>query len=405
MNYAEPLILSVTQLNRYVKARLDEDEHLYNIFLTGEISNFTRHFKTGHLYFTLKDEGAAVKAVMFSSNAYKLKFEPQNGLHVLIRGRVSLYEATGQYQVYVDDMQPEGLGALHLAFEQTKEKLQKLGVFDASHKQPLPQFPKRIGVITSEVGAALQDILNILGRRYPLAEVILAPSRVQGDGAHVELISAIERFNRSNLVDVIILGRGGGSMEDLWEFNHEDLAMAVYHSRIPIVSAVGHETDYTICDFAADLRAPTPSAAAELVVPDQFELKTTLNGQFYRAQRAIYTILRAEQNRFSQLKKQSVLEHKSTFFDAKKMRLAALAEKISTLEDQTLTRERIRLSKAAAKLDALSPLSVLSRGYAITKSASGDILKTVTQLKPGDKMQVQFADGMADCVVEEIKQQ
>ncbi len=403
MNYAEPLILSVSQLNRYVKAKLDEDENLYNIFLTGEISNFTRHFKTGHLYFTLKDEGGAVKAVMFASNAYKLKFEPQNGLHVLVRGRVSLYEATGQYQVYVDDMQPEGLGALHLAFEQTKEKLQKQGIFDTSHKKPLPQFPKRIGVITSEVGAALQDILNILGRRYPLAEIVLAPSRVQGDGAHLELIAAIERLNRSNLVDVIILGRGGGSMEDLWEFNHEALAMAVYNSEIPIVSAVGHETDFTICDFAADLRAPTPSAAAELVVPDQFELKTALSGQFYRAQRAIAERLRAEQNRFTQLKKHSVLENKALFFDSKKMHVAMLSEKLSALQEQVFVQEKMRLSKAAAKLDALSPLSVLGRGYAIAKTDANAVLKSVKQLKAGDKVQVQLVDGTLDCVVEEIQ--
>lgn len=403
MNYAEPLILSVSQLNRYVKAKLDEDENLYNIFLTGEISNFTRHFKTGHLYFTLKDEGGAVKAVMFASNAYKLKFEPQNGLHVLVRGRVSLYEATGQYQVYVDDMQPEGLGALHLAFEQTKEKLQRQGIFDTSHKRPLPQFPKRIGVITSEVGAALQDILNILGRRYPPAEIVLAPSHVQGDGAHLELIAAIERLNRSNLVDVIILGRGGGSVEDLWEFNHEALAMAVYNSEIPIVSAVGHETDFTICDFAADLRAPTPSAAAELVVPDQFELKTTLSGQFYRAQRAIAERLRAEQNRFAQLKKHSVLENKALFFDSKKMHVAMLSEKLSVLQEQVFVQEKMRLSKAAAKLDALSPLSVLGRGYAIAKTDTNAVLKSVKQLKAGDKVQVQLADGTADCVVEEIQ--
>lgn len=402
MSYQEPLILSVSQLNRYVKARMDEDENLYNVFLTGEISNFTRHFKTGHLYFTLKDASAAVKCVMFSSNAVRLKFEPQNGLHILIRGRVTLYEAAGQYQVYVDDMQPEGLGAYHLAFEQTKEKLQKLGIFDDACKKPLPKYPKRIGVITSKVGAALQDILNILNRRYPLAEVILAPVAVQGEGAHLDMIRAIEQFNRTKLVDVLILGRGGGSVEDLWEFNNEDLALAIYRSEIPIVSAVGHETDFTISDFAADLRAPTPSAAAEMVVPNQLELKSEIASMSYRLQRTLNACLTAKKSRLTVLSVKTALANPSLYFDAKKMQFSLLTRRFFELEQEFLQEEKMRLSKCAAKLDALSPLAVLGRGYAIAKTEDNTILKSTTQVNCEDSIHIQLEDGTLACAVKEI---
>ena len=403
MNYAEPLVLSVSQLNRYVKARLDEDDNLYNIFLTGEISNFTRHFKTGHLYFSLKDETAAIKAVMFVSNASKLKFEPQNGLHVLVRGRVSLYEATGQYQLYVDDMQPEGIGALHLAFEQTKERLQKEGIFDASHKLPLPKFPQRIGVITSKVGAALQDILNILHRRYPLAEVVLAPARVQGEGAHLELIQAIAYLNEEEKPDVIILGRGGGSLEDLWEFNHEDLARAVYASKIPIISAVGHETDYTICDFAADLRAPTPSAAAELAVPDQAELRLHLQNQWHRMQTAIYTNLQKQKTRFTFLTTHSVLHEPVRYFDSKNMQLSTLSQRLYMTQAQRLAEEKAKLSALSAKLDALSPLAILGRGYVFAQKENHSVIQSITQLNTEENINLRFQDGSAVCVVKELQ--
>ena len=284
MMYNAPLVLTIAQLNRYVKSRLDADENLYNVFLVGEISNFTDHYKTGHFYFTLKDSDAQIKAVMFRQNALRVKFKPENGLKVIVRGRVSLYEAAGSYQVFVDDMQPDGVGALNLAFEQLKERLQKEGLFDEAHKKPLPRYPQRIGVITSETGAAVQDILNILGRRFPYAEVVLAPVLVQGDGAPEQMIAALQDFNRLQNADVIIIGRGGGSAEDLWAFNDENLAYAVYRSEIPVISAVGHETDFTICDFVADLRAPTPSAAAELAVPDQTELRAEILNMSYRMQ-------------------------------------------------------------------------------------------------------------------------
>ena len=253
------LVLSVSQLNRYIKMNFDADENLANIFISGEISNFTNHYRTGHLYFTLKDDSAAVRAVMFNSSAKRLKFMPEDGMKVIARGRVSVYEASGQYQLYVDDMQPDGVGALNLAYEQLKEKLQKEGLFSELHKKP---YPEKVGVITSPTGAAVRDIINVLGRRFPYAEIVFCPVLVQGDGAHLQLTDAVNLFNSERAADVIIIGRGGGSIEDLWEFNDEGLARAVYNSEIPVISAVGHETDFTICDFAADMRAPTPSAAA-----------------------------------------------------------------------------------------------------------------------------------------------
>ena len=271
------LVLSVSQLNRYIKMNFDADENLANIFISGEISNFTNHYRTGHLYFTLKDDSAAVRAVMFNSSAKRLKFMPEDGMKVIARGRVSVYEASGQYQLYVDDMQPDGVGALNLAYEQLKEKLQKEGLFSELHKKPLPPYPEKVGVITSPTGAAVRDIINVLGRRFPYAEIVFCPVLVQGDGAHLQLTDAVNLFNSERAADVIIIGRGGGSIEDLWEFNDEGLARAVYNSEIPVISAVGHETDFTICDFVADMRAPTPSAAAELAVPDANELQYALS--------------------------------------------------------------------------------------------------------------------------------
>ena len=271
------LVLSVSQLNRYIKMNFDADENLANIFISGEISNFTNHYRTGHLYFTLKDDSAAVRAVMFNSSAKRLKFMPEDGMKVIARGRVSVYEASGQYQLYVDDMQPDGVGALNLAYEQLKEKLQKEGLFSELHKKPLPPYPEKVGVITSPTGAAVRDIINVLGRRFPYAEIVFCPVLVQGEGAHLQLTDAVNLFNSERAADVIIIGRGGGSIEDLWEFNDEGLARAVYNSEIPVISAVGHETDFTICDFVADMRAPTPSVAAELAVPDANELQYALS--------------------------------------------------------------------------------------------------------------------------------
>lgn len=402
MMYNAPLVLSVSQLNRYVKSRMDADENLFNVFLVGEISNFTDHYKTGHFYFSLKDEEAQIKAVMFRQNALKVKFRPENGLRVIVRGRVSLYEAAGSYQVFVDDMQPDGVGALNLAFEQLKERLEREGLFDAAHKKPLPRFPERIGVITSETGAAVQDILNILGRRFPYAQVVLAPVLVQGEGAPTQLIDALQSFNAFKNVDVIILGRGGGSAEDLWAFNDERLAYAVYSSQIPVISAVGHETDFTICDFVADLRAPTPSAAAELAVPDQMQLRAEIHTLLSRMQRTVTNNLREQRLRLEQSAQKSVLKNPNLFFDTKRMQLISVSTQFDALEKAILHRARIRLQENAAKLQALSPLSVLARGYSVTTLADGTVVHSANQLSENTEITVQLADGKAACTVKEI---
>lgn len=402
MMYNAPLVLSVSQLNRYVKSRMDADENLFNVFLVGEISNFTDHYKTGHFYFSLKDEEAQIKAVMFRQNALKVKFRPENGLRVIVRGRVSLYEAAGSYQVFVDDMQPDGVGALNLAFEQLKERLEREGLFDAAHKKPLPRFPERIGVITSETGAAVQDILNILGRRFPYAQVVLAPVLVQGEGAPAQLVDALQSFNACKNVDVIILGRGGGSAEDLWAFNDERLAYAVYRSQIPVISAVGHETDFTICDFVADLRAPTPSAAAELAVPDQMQLRAEIHTLLSRMQRTVTNNLREQRLRLEQSTQKSVLKNPNVYFDTKRMQLISVSTQFDALEKAILHRARIRLQENAAKLQALSPLSVLARGYSVTTLADGTVVHSANQLSENTEITVQLADGKAACTVKEI---
>lgn len=402
MNCNAPLVLSVSQLNRYVKSHMDADENLYNVFLVGEISNFTDHYKTGHFYFSLKDEDAQIKAVMFRQNALKVKFRPGNGMRVIIRGRVSLYEAAGSYQVFVDDMQPDGVGALNLAFEQLKERLEKEGLFDTAHKKPLPRFPKHIGVITSETGAAVQDILNILGRRFPYAEVILAPVLVQGEGAPEQLVHALQEFNALKNVDVIILGRGGGSAEDLWAFNDEQLAYAVHRSQIPVISAVGHETDFTICDFVADLRAPTPSAAAELAVPDQADLRTEIYTLLSRMQKTVTANLREQHLRLEQLTRKSVLHNPNVYFDTKHMQMISVSARFDSLEKSILHRARVRLQENAAKLQTLSPLAVLARGYSVAALSDGTVINSVKQLSENTEISVQLTDGTAVCTVKEI---
>ena len=402
MNYNDPLIITVGQLNRYVKSLLDADENLYNLYLVGEISNFTDHYKSGHFYFSLKDEDAQIKAVMFRNNASRVRFCVENGMRVIVRGRVSMYEAAGQYQIFVDDMQPDGVGALNLAFEQLKEKLQKEGLFDAAHKKPIPKMPKRVGVITSATGAAVQDILNILGRRFPLAEVVLASVLVQGEGAHEQLIAAIQEFNRNKCADVLIIGRGGGSTEDLWEFNNEDLARAVYASKIPVISAVGHETDFTICDFVADLRAPTPSAAAELAVPEQSEVQSYLDSLQNRLLRAISLKLSDERYRLSSLTEKGVFSTPALYFDNLRMRLMSTTNRFFSVQQKTMQEERLRLRENASKLQSLSPLSVLARGYSVTSTEGGAIVKSKTQLSIGADVEIHLADGSARCQVKEI---
>lgn len=375
-----PVVLTISQLNRYIKSLLDGDQMLSSVFLTGEISNFTNHYKSGHMYFSLKDSQCVVRAVMFAAQARRLRFLPQDGMKVIVRGRVTVYEQSGQYQVYVDDMQPDGLGALNLAYEQLKTRLAAEGLFDASRKKPLPAYPKAVGVVTSPTGAAVQDIKQILGRRFPLAEVILCPVLVQGVGAAEQIAAAVERFNRLDYADVLIVGRGGGSMEDLWAFNEEIVARAVANSRIPVISAVGHETDFTICDFAADLRAPTPSAAAELAVPDIRELMAYVSGSMMRLK-------------------------KSLGIEMHRMQIDRLVDRMSGKMKRDLETGRMRLAERSASLQAFSPLRVLARGYSVALDANGETVRSVAQVRQGDSLNLIVQDGRLACTVNEVREE
>lgn len=398
------LVLSVSQLNRYIKMNFDADENLANIFISGEISNFTNHYRTGHLYFTLKDDSAAVRAVMFNSSAKRLKFMPEDGMKVIARGRVSVYEASGQYQLYVDDMQPDGVGALNLAYEQLKEKLQKEGLFSELHKKPLPPYPEKVGVITSPTGAAVRDIINVLGRRFPYAEIVFCPVLVQGDGAHLQLTDAVNLFNSERAADVIIIGRGGGSIEDLWEFNDEGLARAVYNSEIPVISAVGHETDFTICDFAADMRAPTPSAAAELAVPDANELQYALSALKNRMFLNISSGIADRRSRLEYLTSKGALKSPDEMLSNRSQRLDTAFSKMLSSYENRIGGKKVEFISAATALSKLDPMSVLMRGFAFVSDESGKNVYSSQALAKGDKINVRFHDGSAACEVKEITQ-
>lgn len=398
------LVLSVSQLNRYIKMNFDADENLANIFISGEISNFTNHYRTGHLYFTLKDDSAAVRAVMFNSSAKRPKFMPEDGMKVIARGRVSVYEASGQYQLYVDDMQPDGVGALNLAYEQLKEKLQKEGLFSELHKKPLPPYPEKVGVITSPTGAAVRDIINVLGRRFPYAEIVFCPVLVQGDGAHLQLTNAVNLFNSERAADVIIIGRGGGSIEDLWEFNDEGLARAVYNSEIPVISAVGHETDFTICDFVADMRAPTPSAAAELAVPDANELQYALSALKNRMFLNVSSGIADRRSRLEYLTSKGALKSPDEMLSNRSQRLDTAFSKMLSSYENRISGKKVEFISAATALSKLDPMSVLMRGFAFVSDKSGKNVFSSQSLAKGDKINVRFHDGSAVCEVKEITQ-
>lgn len=398
------LVLSVSQLNRYIKMNFDADENLANIFISGEISNFTNHYRTGHLYFTLKDDSAAVRAVMFNSSAKRLKFMPEDGMKVIARGRVSVYEASGQYQLYVDDMQPDGVGALNLAYEQLKEKLQKEGLFSELHKKPLPPYPEKVGVITSPTGAAVRDIINVLGRRFPYAKIVFCPVLVQGEGAHLQLTDAVNLFNSERAADVIIIGRGGGSIEDLWEFNDEGLARAVYNSEIPVISAVGHETDFTICDFVADMRAPTPSAAAELAVPDANELQYALSALKNRMFLNVSSGIADRRSRLEYLTSKGALKSPDEMLSNRSQRLDTAFSKMLSSYENRIGGKKVEFISAATALSKLDPMSVLMRGFAFVSDKSGKNVYSSQALAKGDKINVRFHDGSAVCEVKEITQ-
>lgn len=396
-------VLSVTQINTFLKSLIEGDGRLTDIYASGEISNFTDHYRSGHLYFSLKDEKSVIKAVMFSSAARRLRFRPKDGMRVIVRGRVSVYEPSGQYQFYVEEMQPDGLGALSLAFEQMKEKLSKEGLFSEEYKKPIPRFPGRIGIITSPTGAAVQDMLNILSRRWPMAELVFCPVLVQGDGAPKQLTEAVQMLNEANNVDVILIGRGGGSAEDLAAFNDEGLARAIFASKIPVISAVGHETDFTICDFVSDLRAPTPSAAAELAVPDCTEVAMQVSMLTQRLQQAEESVLNMNRQKLDAIASARVLREPQTMLTAYHTQLESLMQRLKTAGVNRTASEKEALAALSGRLDAMSPLKVLSRGYAILSDTKGHVTASVDDIQCGDTLSAKLSDGSLKLSVLEVQ--
>lgn len=395
-------IYTVSQVNELVKKLIETAPSLSNVYLRGEISNFTNH-RTGHFYFSLKDEGGLIRAIMFRSSASKLKFVPEDGMKILARGRIACYPKEGQYQFYAEEMEPDGVGALYIAFEQLKKRLAAEGLFDPAHKKPLPKIPRRIGIITSPTGAAIRDMIHVTGRRFPYAELILYPALVQGDGAAPQLIEGLRCFNTKVPVDVIILGRGGGSMEDLWAFNEESLARAVYASKVPIISAVGHETDFTICDFVADRRAPTPSAAAEIAVPQTAELEQkflNITARFLQYLNSQITILR---QRVEQCAKSPALASPTRYLDEKRTEVFGLARQLDHTMRLRLGEKQTVFAAYTAKLEALNPMAVISRGYAAVFDASKTLLKSIRQVKPGETVSLQLSDGTVHATVDSVQ--
>lgn len=390
--FTKPKVLSVSQLNFYIKSIIENDPRLNFVFLTGEISNLTNHYRSGHIYLSLKDEKSVIRAVMFAGNARTLRFQPQDGMKVICRGRIAVYEPSGQYQLYIEDMQPDGVGALTIAFEQLKSSLAEKGLFDNAHKKPIPKFPKTIGVITSPTGAAVQDIRNILSRRYPCADIVMCPVLVQGESAPSQLVDAVNKLDEYNACDVIIIGRGGGSIEDLWAFNSEELAYAIYECKIPIISAVGHETDFTICDFVADLRAPTPSAGAELAVPDKVELMSFYNSQLQYISSLADVKLKNYSNLITDLRRRLSLVSPQSKIDEYERNFDVLSNKVESLIIDKINKADSSIKATAAKLEAINPISVLSRGYAIAQK-DGQVVISKNQLSIDDEFLIEFSDG------------
>ena len=394
----KPRVLSVSQINFYIKSIIENDGSLPFVLVTGEISNLTVHQRSGHIYLSLKDSNSVISAVMFAGNARRLKFRLENGMKVICRGRISVYEPSGRYQLYIEDMQPDGVGALTLAFEQLKKSLAQKGLFDNAHKKPLPKFPKTIGVITSPTGAAVQDITNIIRRRFPSADIVLAPVLVQGESAPEQLVRAVNKFSASKIADVVIIGRGGGSAEDLWAFNDEQLAYAVYNCETPIISGVGHETDFTVCDFVADVRASTPSAAAELAVPDRQELMS-----YYFKQKQYISAMLDRKIKTAQLRlenQQRRMSASSPKLKAEQLekQLSAKSEKLTRFMNIYISDKENKLIAAKGKLDGLNPLNVLNRGYAIAEKDE-KIITSSKQLKNGDDFTVILSDGKINAKV------
>ena len=394
-------ILTVTEINRYINNIISSDVHLSNVWIRGEISNF-KHHSSGHAYFTLKDANSALKCVMFRSYFSSLVFTPEDGMNVIVQGYVSVYERDGTYQLYAINMQPDGIGALYIAFNQLKERLAREGLFDEKHKKPIPLFPSSIGIITSITGAVIRDIINVLSRRFPDFNIKIINVAVQGKEAAPQICDAIRTFNMLGNVDVIVIARGGGSIEDLWAFNEEQVAYAVYNSHIPIISAVGHETDYTICDFVADMRAPTPSAAAEIVMPDKIKIKNSINHLQSRIFMCMKMILHNSRNKLSSLSQKGVFANPDILFNNRKLEIDSYTNRAEYGVNAIVKERFSRLSVAAARLDALSPLKVLSRGYSIAKNSEGNYINTVKKLQIGQDIELILCDGQALCEVKKI---
>lgn len=392
--------LTVSRINRYIKYRLDNDENLQKVYLKGEISNFKNH-TSGHFYFTLKDETSRIPAVMFRTSASKVNFKPEDGMNVLVTGRISCYEANGNYQIYVEEMLQDGIGNLYVEFEKLKKKLGDLGYFDEGRKKPIPRFPKKIGVITASTGAAIRDIITTINRRYKLAEVILIPTLVQGEKAGEDIVKSLEKAKDLDL-DVIILGRGGGSIEDLWAFNEEIVANAIYKCDIPIISAVGHEIDFTISDFVSDLRAPTPTAAAELAVPNTIELISNINQMKLRLGKSITNKLELNKNKLNALLNSYVLKNPKGLYEIKAQKLDNLIDKLEANINRTFEGKSTRYISLLDKLEALNPIRTLKRGYTITKQNSKAI-KDIKEIQKGSLLETEFETGKVISQVTEVE--
>ena len=388
----EQQVLSITQLNEYIRGRMDADPLLNTVAVRGEISNY-KQYPSGHHYFTLKDETSALRCVMFKGNAMRLRFRPENGMKVIAVGKVSVYPRDGAYQLYCVSLTVDGVGDLYVAFEQLKKKLAAQGLFDPAHKKPLPRYPGRIGIITSSAGAAVHDMLRILNKRYPLSKVYLLPVRVQGAQAPGEIVSAIRYANYYQLADLLIVGRGGGSIEDLWAFNDEQVALAIYHSQIPVISAVGHEPDVTISDYVADLRAATPSNAAELAVPDQDALRQSLDAQVSAMAAALTRQIKASRQHLNALAASPALQSPTGYLEQKGQQLLLLKNRLISAQNQSIAARKQKYIAAAAKLDAMSPLKVLTRGYSMTRKEDGTVVRSVSQTEIGERVRISLEDG------------
>ena len=391
-------VLSITQLNEYIRGRIESDALLNQVAVRGEISNY-KLYPSGHHYFTLKDESSALKCVMFKGNALRLRFRPENGMKIIAMGKVSVYPRDGAYQLYCTAMAMDGIGDLYAAFEQLKKKLEAQGLFDSAHKKPLPRFPKTIGIVTSSAGAAIHDMLRILKKRYPLSSVRLLPVRVQGAEAPGEIAAAIRYANYYRLADLLIVGRGGGSIEDLWAFNDERVAYAIYESEIPVISAVGHEPDVTISDFVADLRAATPSNAAELAVPDQDALRQHLDSMIVAMGASLNRQLKAAQLHLDVLSKSPALQSPDGYLQQRERELQLLMNRLVSAQNQNITGKKQQYIAAVSKLDAMSPLKVLARGYAMTQKQNGEVVRSVEQVELGERISVSLSDGKLSATV------